>query len=257
MNKKMRRGWSRRCWVVLTLGLGAAMPALAQEEPPPVEEAAPAEVAAPAEEVAPAEEAAPDEDAAPTEESVAGDESGSSEEAGGESDGSSGGESGSEGLPLYVGVEFAQTRIEVNDDALRAAFGSRRFDSDFYKLRLGARVLDGVGVEFQGGIPGSDSGNKKLETSQYYGLFLVPTGVAFETVEISARIGYSLISIENDTADEDIDGMSFSLALELPIRRFAEGLPDLRLTAAGDVYQGDREARVYGYSVGLRYDFRL
>lgn len=166
-------------------------------------------------------------------------------------------EDAGDGLPLYAGVEFAQTRVEFGEDDLQAAFGGRRFDSDFYKLRVGARVFEGVGLEAQVGVPASDSGEGELETSQYYGLFLVPTGVFMDMVEISARIGYSIMSVENDLADEDLDGMSFALAIELPLRALGESLPDLRLTGSGAVFQEDRDARVYGYTLGLRYDFSL
>lgn len=257
MNKKIAWGWLAAWTMGLVTAPGAV---LAQEEVPAVEEAAATEAAEaapaeapPAEEAEPAaEEAAPAEAAAPVEEAVAAEES--SDES---SEGSSGGEGGGEGLAFYVGAEFVQTQVEINDDGLQAAFGSRRFDSDFYKLRLGMRIFEGVGIEFQGGVPGTNSSEDEVETAEYYGLFLVPTGVLFEAIEVSARLGYAMMSIENDAADEDLDGMSYAIGIELPIRSIAEGLPDLRLTAAGTVYQEDREARVYGYSVGLRYDFRI
>lgn len=224
MDTKQTRGWL----AALCLGLGGVMPALAQDEEPAAEEAS---------------------ESMETAETI---ETSDSSEDTGDTDAGSG-----EGLPLYVGVEFAQTRVEVSEEGLEAAFGARRFDSEFYKLRVGTRLFEGVGLEAQVGVPASDSGEGEVETSQYYGLFLVPTGVFMDLVEISARIGYSMMTIENDLADEDLDGMSFAIAIELPLRAFGESLPDLRLTSSGAVFQEDRDARVYGYTVGLRYDFRL
>lgn len=224
MDTKQTRGWL----AALCLGLGGVMPALAQDEEPAAEEAS---------------------ESMETTESI---ETSDSSEDTGDTDAGSG-----EGLPLYMGVEFAQTRVEVSEEGLEAAFGARRFDSEFYKLRVGTRLFEGVGLEAQIGVPASDSGEGEVETSQYYGLFLVPTGVFMDLVEISARIGYSMMTIENDLADEDLDGMSFAIAIELPLRAFGESLPDLRLTSSGAVFQEDRDARVYGYTVGLRYDFRL
>lgn len=235
MDNKQTRGWL----AALCLGLGGLMPALAQDEEPAAEEPA-------------AEEAAETMETTETIETTDSSEASDSSEEPGSADAGSGA-----GLPLYVGVEFAQTKVEVSEDGLEAAFGARRFDSEFYKLRVGTRLFEGIGLEAQVGVPASDSGEGEVETSQYYGLFLVPTGVFMNLVEISARVGYSMMTIENDLADEDLDGMSFALAIELPLRALGESLPDLRLTSSGAVFQQDRDARVYGYTVGLRYDFRL
>lgn len=227
MDRKLTCGWL----AALCLGLGGPMPALAQDEETAAETTGTADS---------------------SESPASGDAMESGQDAG---DASPGG--GGEGLPLYVGVEFAQTRVEVSEEGPEAAFGARRFDSEFYTLRLGTRLFEGIGLEAQVGVPASDSGAGEVETSQYYGLFLVPTGVFMDLVEISARVGYSMMSIENDLADEDLDGMSFALAIELPLRALGESLPDLRLTSSGAVFQQDRDARVYGYTVGLRYDFQI
>lgn len=264
------------------LALLLATPALGQDETPPadvaadaaapaetaapVEGAAPAEAAEPVAEAAPAEAVAPVADAAPVEEAAPAEEAAAVEEAAPAEDTSASDSSSSEsseradsgeGLKLYVGVEYDQTTIDINDGATSAALGRRRFDSDFYKLRLGLRLLEGVGFELQGGIPDNKGGAKKLETSQFYGAYFVPTGVFMETIEISARLGYAFTTLKNELGEEDLDGVSFGLSFELPFRRFAEGLPDIRLSAGGSVYQEDRDARVYGYHAGLRYDFQL
>lgn len=164
----------------------------------------------------------------------------------------------SEGLKLYVGLEYDQTTIDINDDATEAALGRHRFDSDFFKLRLGWRVFDGVGVEFHAGFPANKSSSDELETKQFYGLYLVPTGVFLNTVEVSARLGYAYTQLKADGGGkEDQDGASFGLAFELPLRAFGEGMPNLRVGAGGTVYQEEREGRIFGWHGGIRYDFTL
>lgn len=160
-------------------------------------------------------------------------------------------------LNLYLGLEYDLSTIDFEEGELRESFNGTRFDSEFYKLRLGVRLFESVGVELQAGIPASDSGEDELETRQFYGLYLVPTAVALEVIEVSARVGYAFISLENDTGDEDFDGISFGVAAELPLRVFGEGLPNFRIGLGATVYQVEREARVFGFHGGLRYDFSI
>lgn len=167
------------------------------------------------------------------------------------------GESGL-GWDLYAGVEFDSTTVDLSDDGLEQAFGGGRFDSDFYKLRLGARLFSSVGVELHAGFPAHDAGDGEVETKQFYGLYFVPTGVLMELFEVSVRVGYAFSSVENDQASEDIDGASFGLGVEFPLRRaFGESMPNLRLGFGGTVYQEERDARIYGFHGGLRYDFSI
>lgn len=209
-----------------------------------VAEAPPADAAPVEEAVAPAEEPAPTEDTASAEDS--GDSSGSDE----------GGGDG-EGLKLYVGVDYDMTTVDINDGEVETALSGDRFDSDFYKLRLGTRLFEAVGLELNAGFPANNASSEKLETKQFYALYLVPTGVLFELIEVSARIGYAYTELKGDAGSEDADGMSFGLGVELPLRRFGESLPDLRLGVGGTVYQEDRDGRVYGFHGGVRYDFML
>lgn len=279
---------NRMAWVWLLAFM--ALPAAAQDETAPAAEAAPAaeEAAPPAEEAAaPAEESAADttsadsgsgaeassdasaaeaitggdsadeaasdtaaSDAAPAEDTASSDDSGDSS---GDSDSGDG-----EGLKLYVGLEYDQTTIDINDDAKEAALGRHRFDSDFYKLRLGWRAFEAVAVEFHAGFPANKSSNDELETKQFYGLYLVPTGVLLNTIEVSARLGYAYTEVKADGgAKEDQDGASFGIAFELPLRLFGESMPNLRIGAGGTVYQEERESRIFGWHGGIRYDFTL
>lgn len=261
MNQYTRIGASVCLW------LGLALPALAQDAPAEPE-AAPADTAsAPAADapVAEAVEAAPEAAAAEASADASVDTSAEAtaetvamDQGGDEAADDSGADMGDgEGLNLYVGAEFDSTTIDLDDDGLEAGFGGRRFDSDFAKLRLGVRLFEAVGLEIQGGVPVSNAGGDELETKQFFAFYFVPTGVLLDVVEVSARIGYALTTLENDGAKEDLDGMSYGVGMELPLRLFGEGMPNLRLGVGGTVYQQDRESRVYGFHGGLRYDFTL
>ncbi len=259
-------------WLLAVL----ALPAAAQDEAPAASDAAPAaEEAPPAADTAPAE--AITENAVVIDDGSGGEPSAAEAVTGGESmdatastdeapaeDTASSDEGSSdspaeprEGLKLYVGLEYDQTTVDINDEGLQDAVGGSRFDSDFYKLRLGVRMFEAVGVEFHAGFPANDSSDDKLETKQFYGLYLVPTGVLLDTIEVSARLGYAYTEIKSDAGKQDADGASFGVAFELPLRLLGEGMPNLRLGAGGTVYQEDRDARVFGWHGGIRYDFTL
>lgn len=242
-----------------------ALPVMAQDEAAEGEEAPAADVAAPAEDASaesssedtsaaeaitggdPAAEATTSEDSSSEDTStIAADDSSSDEDEGGGS-----------GRTFYVGLEYDMTKIDIDDGGTREALGRRRFESNFYKLRLGARIFEGVGLEVQAGFPDNDASSRKLETKQFYAIYLVPTGVLFDMVEVSARVGYAYTELESQVGKDDADGASFGLAVELPLRHFGESMPNLRLGLGGTVYQEDREGRVYGWHGGIRYDFTL
>lgn len=251
-----------------------ALPVMAQDEAAEGEEAPAADAAAPAEDTAaPAEEASAEsssEDTSAAEAITGGDsatEATSSEDTGSadtstiaSDDASSSedeGEGGGSGRTFYVGVEYDMSKIDIDDGGTREALGRRRFESNFYKLRLGARIFEGVGLEVQAGFPDNDAGARKLETKQFYAIYLVPTGVLFDLVEVSARVGYAYTELESQVGKDDADGASFGLAVELPLRHLGENMPNVRLGVGGTVYQEDREGRVYGWHGGIRYDFTL
>lgn len=149
------------------------------------------------------------------------------------------------------------TTVDFDEGKRREAFGGRRFDSEFYKVHLGARLFDGLGLELHAGIPASKAGGDELETRQFYALHLVPTGVFLNVVEISARLGYAFTAVENDGASADLDGASFGATLEVPFRLFGEGPPNFRVGGGATVYQAERDARVFGVHAGLRFDFTV
>lgn len=246
-------------WAVLAAFL--ASPAMAQDEAAPAEESAPAM-----------------EEGSSTESSSSGDSSAAEALSGGDASAGDAGASedttstvgtdegsastdedggGGSGRTFYIGLEYDMTKVDINDSDTREALGRRKFESNFYKLRLGARIFEGVGLELHAGFPDNDASSHKLETKQFYGLYLVPTGVLFDLVEVSARVGYAYTELKSELGKDDADGASFGLAVELPLRHFGEGMPNLRIGAGGTVYQEDRKGRVYGWHGGIRYDFTL
>lgn len=230
----------------------------------PAEEMAPAEAmaaeSAPAEEApmedAAASEAAPVEEAAPAEE-VASEEA-ASEEAPAEET-----ESEDAGTPfhLYGGIDMAHLTLSLSDPTLRGngagGYGGDDFQSDFYRARIGTRIFEVIGLELHVGQADSDgTENGEVEVSQYYGVYAVPTGTLFDVIEVSAPIGYSMLSLQRGTTEEDFDGVSFGLNFEIPVF-VTEGGTGLRIGGGGTVYQADRKSRTYGYHAGIRLDFQL
>lgn len=252
---------------ILILGLLMAAPLFAQDEvaeEPAAEESVPAETApadaAPAEE-APAESAPADETAvettpveeAPAEEATeevveeAPAESAPAEEAATEEVAESEGaeEGAAEGLPLYLGLDVVNSTVSLSDP------DGQNVGGGMYRLRVGTRLSDEIGAEFHYGF--DNSGDGEAETGSYYGLFVVPTATLFETVELAFPVGWATMDV---TGIGDVEsGIAYGLDAELPIRRFGEDLPDLRLTLGYMVYFQDEPARVYGANFGLRWDF--
>lgn len=269
--------------MALLLGLSVAAPAMAQdmtvdesdayaeaayEETAPLEDTAMDESAASDAGDAPVEDVSEDAASMESAESTDYADDGSSSEEGSFDDGSGevaaygdGGYSetaGSSGDPLimYVGLDKAWATVSFSDDSTAARFGGDEFDTEFYRVRVGARVFDSIALEGHVGIAdqkGSETG--KYENAEYYGVYIVPTGVLFDFVEVAAPIGYSMMTIERGNVDKDIEGISFGLNLEIPLLTGSDWFPDVRIGGGGTVYQAERKSRVYGFHAGLRIDF--
>lgn len=198
----------------------------------------------------------------PVEETVAEDSYSESSSEGSDSEDGSSEEasSGDDGEPfyLYAGVDLVEVRASFSDDALIAKFGDDKLNSSYYRLRVGTRLFEAIGVEAHYGLPDQDdSGERNFETGEYYGAFIVPTGVFLDVVEISAPVGYTLTKVERGGASEKFDAVSFGLNIEVPITLDSEWLPDIRIGGGGTVYQAKNDARIYGYHFGIRLDFKL
>lgn len=220
-------------WIAL-LALALAAPAIAQEEPaaevvpadePPAESAEPAEDAvteeAPAEEGAEAEEA-PAEDGA------------------------------SEPWQVYVGADYVNTVLSLSAPPSAPASD---FDSTMVRLRGGARVLDGIGLELHYGFDQADEDAGEVTTDAYYGAYIVPTATLFDVLELHFPVGYARSEF-GDSGDA-LGSIAYGVDLELPVKSLWDALPDVRLTGGWMVYYQKSDARVYGANFGLRYDFSL
>lgn len=157
---------------------------------------------------------------------------------------------------LYVGLDVASVDVSLSNPALTAGFGAAQLDSDFIRARVGWRVFEQLGLELHVGAEGDDGRDAgSAAISGYTGLFLVPSGSVLDTVDVSALIGYASLDVERPGRSAGLSGAAYGVNVELPLRRFGETLPDLRLGTGYMVYAADREARVHGAHLGLRYDF--
>jgi hypothetical protein len=158
---------------------------------------------------------------------------------------------------LYGGLDYALPTLSLSDAALSAAFGRRELDSSMLRLRAGARFFNWIGVELQLGAGSGDAeAADEYEVASYGGLFFAPTGLLFDTLEVAALVGVTHFKAERGSASETFGGPAFGVNAELPLRRLAEGLPDIRLGGGYIVYDHNNRHRIYGAHAGLRYDFQ-
>lgn len=166
---------------------------------------------------------------------------------------------------LYAGYDYTHIRFSAYQSnpgsmtapGLQQRFGGSSFTSNFHQLRFGARLFNFLGVEAHYGVSGEDGSGGTVSTDNNYGLYLAPTGVLFNTVEVSALIGYNRLKLSNASASESFDGVSYGLNAELPLRHFFESLPDIRVGAGAMIYHKANDAQIIGTHLGLRYDFNL
>lgn len=240
---------SRYLSLTLVLGLALSAPAHAQEAAPaPAADAPPAAEAAGSESVAAAEAPADSAAASGGGEAATVDQTVATEESGG---------GGRTPFPFYVGADYAFITASLSKDELKTALGGgESYDSNFYRLRVGTRLLESIGVEAQYGIKGG--GSNDVDTDQMYGLYVVPTGVMFDLIEVSAPIGYAHLELKNGNGKAKFDAATFGLNIEVPVYVSENGhIPAIRIGGGGTVYYAERDARVYGFQAGVRLDFKL
>ncbi len=161
-------------------------------------------------------------------------------------------------IPLYVGADYAWTTVSFSDPDLKAAFGGEQFDSNMIQLRAGVRLFKKIGLEAQYGLRDQDVGeldSDEFSTANYYGVYLVPTGVLLDLIEVGAAVGYSQTKLERGNASETLSGASFGVNFEVPL--LTTERIDLRIGGGGTVYRAQNSARLYGYHAGIRMDFRI
>lgn len=250
-------------WGFALAGLLSAMTAYAQDATPAPEAAAPAAEAAPATEPAPAADAA----APAAEVSAPAADAGTTETVAVDGATPPPADASAERKPwrFYAGYDYSQIRFSIYQSnpgattapTLKQKFGGDSFTSNFHQLRFGTRLFEFVGVEAHYGVGGGNSGSGSVSTDNNYGLYVLPTGVFFNTVEISAVVGYTWIKLSNATASASFDGVSYGLNAEVPLKHFFESLPDIRVGGGGMLYHKANDAQVYGAHLGLRYDFKI
>lgn len=178
---------------------------------------------------------------------TAGDDSGSAAEA-----------PTAEPTQFYVGADYVWTTASLSKPALKAAFGGDELDSSMYRVRAGMRLFERMGLELHYGTGDTDIDeleSDEYRTDQFYGVYLVPTGVLLDLVEVGAAIGYAHTDLERANASEGLGGVSFGVNFELPLYTGDE--LELRVGGGGTVYRAQNSARVYGYHAGVRIDFKI
>jgi hypothetical protein len=157
---------------------------------------------------------------------------------------------------LYGGLDFAQPTLSLSDAALSSRFGRRELDSNMLRLRAGVRFFSWIGVEVQLGSGGDAQAADEYDVATYGGVFFVPTGLLFDTIEVAALVGLTQLKAERGNVSETFGGPAFGVNVELPLRGLMESLPDLRLGVGYMVYDHNNRHRIYGAHAGLRYDFQ-
>lgn len=159
---------------------------------------------------------------------------------------------------LYIGADYVWTTASFSNPGLKADFGGDRFDSSMYRVRAGMRLFEKMGLEVHYGTGNTDEEDLEADeysTEQFYGVYLVPTGVLFNVLEVGAAIGYAHTELARPGASEDLDGASFGVNFEVPL--FTGEALALRIGGGGTVYRAQNSARVYGYHAGVRIDFKI
>lgn len=149
---------------------------------------------------------------------------------------------------LYVGVDQVSTTLSVSG---LPANTNHEFDSGIYRLRVGRRFSDNIGIELQYGIEQSVDAADEVATERYAGVFLVPATQLFEAFDLEFPVGYARSTVEG----ESFDSLAFGLNVEIPVQYYAASLPDLRLGLGWMTYYQKHDARLYGLNLGLRFDF--
>lgn len=239
--------------------------AAASDAAAPAADTPPADAAAT--DAAPASDAAPAADAAATDSAPATDASAAPADASAEA-------APAEAAPaeerkpweLYAGYDYVQANFLASSSSQIAApnkanqFSTDSLHGNFHQIRAGVRVFEVIGIEAHYGVK-SGSGDGKpdgMGIKNNMGLYFVPTGTLFDTVEISALIGYASSKLEHAGKTLSIHGSSYGANLELPLRNlFGEWMPDIRLGGGFMVYHHDSQSRVYGSHFGARWDFKV
>lgn len=157
-------------------------------------------------------------------------------------------------LRLYGGIDWVRNTLSTSGVP---GFGSANYETGMYRLRFGTKVFDQLGIEGHYGVNRSVDQKTGADTDDYYGLFVVPNAVLFNTVELAFPVGYAKYKVKRGSAKDSLSSVAYGLNIELPLRLLTPDLPDFRFVVGGMIYSQSVAARVYGYHAGLRYDFDI
>lgn len=158
---------------------------------------------------------------------------------------------------LYVGADYDFMTLQVNTSSASGSIPDGHYFGRLMDFRAGVRVLKAISVEAHVGVNASGSAANHFGFSRYYGVFAVPTATVANTVELSVPIGYVWSGAHARGASTTFNSVAFGANLELPVQTLFPSLPDFRITGGGVVSVQRSNAQIYGFHVGLRYDFGL
>ncbi|MFP5306151.1 MAG: outer membrane beta-barrel protein [Gammaproteobacteria bacterium] len=163
-----------------------------------------------------------------------------------------------EPLELYAGADYVWSNVSFSKPAFIEDFGDNELSSSMYRVRAGMRLHERIGIEAQVGLGDTDTDgleDDEYSTSQFYAIYLVPTGVLLDLFEVAASIGYAHTELERADVSESLGGASFGINVEVPL--YTGDAYELRIGGGGAVFRAQNSARIYGYHAGLRVDFKI
>lgn len=157
----------------------------------------------------------------------------------------------------YIGADYGFMQLQVNRSAAAGRIPEGHYFGRLVDFRAGVRVHDIIEFEAHVGMNASGGGANHFGFSRYYALFAVPTATMFDTVELSVPMGYVWSGAHARGARASLNSVAFGANLALPLRTLSAELPDLRIVGGGLVSVQRSNAQIYGFHLGLRYDFGL
>ncbi|HEU0196588.1 MAG TPA: hypothetical protein VFQ88_05140 [Nevskiaceae bacterium] len=157
----------------------------------------------------------------------------------------------------YVGVDYDFLTLSVDTSDKAPPLPDGHYHGRLIDFRAGYRVLKNLGVEAHVGVNASGAHGSRFGFARYYGVFAVPTATVLNTVELSLPVGFVWSGVRAAGARASLNSVALGANVELPLQVLWPSVPDLRLTAGGTVSIQRSNEQIYGYHVGLRYDFGL
>lgn len=158
---------------------------------------------------------------------------------------------------LYVGADYDFLELAVSNSSASGHIAEGHYFGRLLDFRAGYRVLNALAVEVHAGVNASGSARNHFGFGHYYAAFAVPTATVLNTVELSVPLGYVWSGAHARGGKATFNSVAFGANLEFPLEVLFPSLPDLRLTGGGLVSVQRSNAQIYGFHVGLRYDFGL